>query len=55
MEALSYLIPFAVFIGIYALLYRRAERAGREPRVRWGWLLAIVGVAVVALIAGAVL
>jgi hypothetical protein len=43
----------AIFLGIYAVLYRRAERAGRQPRVRAGWLVAIIGLAALALLIGA--
>jgi hypothetical protein len=51
-QAATALGALAVFLGIYALLLRRARRAGRDASVRWGWLAAIVGCAAVALLIG---
>jgi hypothetical protein len=49
-EELAYLVPFLVFVGLFALLHRRARVAhGRPVPVPWVWLVAIV------LCAGAVL
>ena len=53
MELIAAAGCLAVFLGLYAVLYRRAERAGRQPVVRWGWLAAIVGCAALALVIAA--
>ena len=52
MELIVAAVFLVIFLGIYAFLYRRAERAGRQPRVRSGWLVAIIGLAVLALLIG---
>ena len=52
MEAvLSYLLPFAAFVVLYALLRRRARARGLEEHPGAGrWLAAVVGCALVVAI-----
>ena len=49
-RSVSALVPIsaalAVFLALYAVMFKRAEREGRERRWNWPWLLAIVGLAV---------
>ena len=49
MEAvLSYLLPFAAFVVLYALLRRRARARGHDERPDAGrWLAAVVGCALI--------
>jgi hypothetical protein len=53
MELIAAALVLAAFLALYAILHRRAARAGRQPSIRWGWLAAIVGLAAVALMIGA--
>jgi hypothetical protein len=53
MEFVAAAAVLAVFLTLYAWLYRRADRAGRQPRIQWGWLAAIIGFAALALAVGA--
>jgi hypothetical protein len=52
-ELVAPAVLLAVFLAIYAVLFRRADRAGRQPAIRWGWLAAIIGCAALALLIGA--
>jgi uncharacterized membrane protein YhaH (DUF805 family) len=54
-EVVTALAFLAIFVAVYMLLQRRARHAGRAAPVRWGWLAAIVGLAAVALVVGAVI
>lgn len=54
-EVLAYALCFAAFLAFYAYLHRRAQRAGQQPQIQWGWLAAIIGCALVAVLANAVL
>jgi len=55
-ELLAYVMPFAAFLAIYALLRERARRkSGVRPPIEWGWLAAITACAAVAVVAGLVL
>jgi hypothetical protein len=49
-EAGTFLVVVAVWAGIFELLRRRAG----SPPVRWGWITAIAGCAVVVLVVGLV-
>ena len=51
MEFVSAVLMFGVFLATYEWLRRREERRrGRKPPVQWGWLVAIVGAAYIALL-----
>ena len=52
MELVAAAVVLAGFLAIYALLHRRADRAGRQPAIQWGWLVAIIGCAALALLIG---
>jgi hypothetical protein len=55
-QILTYMLPLAVFVGVYAALRRREEaRSGHRPPIQWGWLAAIAACAGVAAVAGLVL
>lgn len=55
-EILSYALPFAAFLAIYALLRERSrKKSGVRPPIEWGWLAVITACAVVAILAGLVL
>jgi hypothetical protein len=47
-EAITVVVALAAFLGIYALLRRRAG----SPPVRWGWIAAIVGCAAIVVVVG---
>jgi hypothetical protein len=49
-EVVTFLVIVAVWVGIFELLRRR----GGSPPVRWGWIAAIAGCALVALVVGLV-
>jgi hypothetical protein len=52
-QALSLAVAVALFLALYAVVRgRQAHRTGVHPPLQWGWLAAIVGFAVLALIAG---
>jgi hypothetical protein len=56
LQILSYVGAFVAFLALYGLLREREKRrAGSRPPVQWGWLAAIVGCALVAVLAGLVL
>jgi hypothetical protein len=51
LQILGYVLPFVAFLALYALLREREKRkSGSKPPVQWGWLAAIMGCALVALI-----
>ena len=52
MELIAAGVCIAVFLALYAFLQRRANRAGRQPAIQWGWLAAIIGCAALALLIG---
>jgi hypothetical protein len=55
--AATYVITFLVFLGIYALLQRRARRRGAttlEPRRAVAWIAIITACAAVAILVGVV-
>ena len=55
MNVLAPVIALCAFLAIYEVLRRRSQRrSGVKPPVRWGWLAAIVGLAVIALAVGAI-
>jgi hypothetical protein len=50
------LLALVVFLAMYALLRQRAARkSGNKPPVQWGWLAAIAGCVLLAVLAGLVL
>jgi hypothetical protein len=52
-QIVTALLMFAVFLGIYELVRRRAAGEGAaKPPVQWGWLAAIAGLAALALAIG---
>jgi hypothetical protein len=49
-------LAVVAFVAIYALLRERAGRkSGTKPPVQWGWLAAIAGCVLLAVLAGLVL
>ena len=55
-QLLTIAVAFAVFVTLYVVLRERAgRRSGSKPPVQWGWLAAIVGCALIAVLAGLVL
>jgi hypothetical protein len=53
---LSLVVPVVVFLLLYVLLRERAaRRSGNRPPIQWGWLAAIVGCVLLAVLAGLVL
>jgi hypothetical protein len=55
MEVLFYLVPLAAFGALFMALRRRATSDGFAPSVQWGWLAAIAGCAIAALLVGLLL
>lgn len=55
MELVAPLGMFALFLGLYYYLHRRAERrSGRRLQVHWMWLAVVAGTAATIVIVGAV-
>jgi hypothetical protein len=55
-ELLIYVGSFAAFIAIYETIRRRSTGpSGERPPIQWGWLTAIVGCALAAIVIGALL
>ena len=52
-QILWFVVCVAAFLGIFAALHRRAARSGSPTPVRWGWLGAIVAIAIVVAIVSA--
>jgi tellurite resistance protein TehA-like permease len=53
-QAVIYVVGLVLFLIAYAFLRQRAAgRAGEAVPIKWGWLIAIVGCAVVAIAVGA--
>jgi hypothetical protein len=52
MEVISAGACLAVFLALYAVLHRRANRGDRHRPIQWGWLAAIIGCAALALLIG---
>lgn len=55
MEFLVYLVPFLAFVLTWAWLHRRAASRGAPAPPQWGWLAAILGLAVGTLVLGRLL
>ena len=53
MDAVAVIGPFIAFLAFFAFLHRRANRGADSYPVRWGWLAAILGFALIALLIGA--
>jgi hypothetical protein len=52
-EVITAVLMFGLFLAFYQFLRRRAARSGSsEPPVQWGWLAAIAGAALIALVIG---
>ena len=52
-EVITAVLMFGVFLALYRFLRGRAARTGgSKPPVQWGWLAAITGAALVALVVG---
>ena len=45
-------VMFAIFIAFYLWLQRRQPAQGRPAEFQWGWMVAIVLCACVAIVAG---
>jgi hypothetical protein len=55
-QLVSVAVAAVVFVALYVLLRERAgRRSGSHPPAQWGWLAAIVGCALIAVLAGLVL
>ena len=55
MELLAPVGMFALFLGLYYYLHRRAERrSGGRLQVQWMWLAVVAGTAAIVVIVGAV-
>ncbi|HEV7845508.1 MAG TPA: hypothetical protein VGO83_04595 [Thermoleophilaceae bacterium] len=55
-QLLSLVVAVVVFVALYVLLRERAgRRSGSKPPVQRGWLAAIVGCALIAVLSGLVL
>jgi hypothetical protein len=54
-EALVYLVPLVAFVLAFLVLRRRASTDAVPPPVNWGWLAAISGCAVAAVLVGLLL
>jgi len=55
-QVLTFAIAVVAFLAVYAVLHKRHARISdtRQP-VQWGWIAAIIGLAIVAILAGALL
>jgi hypothetical protein len=53
MEWISLAACLVAFLALYAVLHVRANRGEQRYPVRWGWIAAIIGCALVVAIIGA--